>query len=103
MIKIMTRLDSGIYASQGGGEIKEKYCWNKTSGRNLLLATKKLMEHRTEMIKSFGNIGCGNSWIEIDGKKVNRDVEINLESIANNNLYSGTPTQAMNEVLKDGF
>lgn len=70
MIRIMTKLADGIYKSQGGGETKEHYHWDKTSGRNLLTATKKLMEHKAEMAKSFGNIGCGSSWIEIDGKKI---------------------------------
>ena len=56
MIRIMTKLADGIYKSQGGGETKEHYHWDKTSGRNLLTATKKLMEHKAEMAISFGNI-----------------------------------------------
>jgi hypothetical protein len=106
MIKIMTRLDDGIYASQGGGEVRERYHWNKTSGRNLLLAVRKLYEHRGEMATSYGSIGCGCSWIEIDGRKVKersmlaQDIDSILDDFSMP-AYAGSPTQALQALIDD--
>jgi hypothetical protein len=107
MIKIMTRLDDGIYASQGGGEVRERYHWNKTSGRNLLLAAKKLPEHRSDMSTAYGNIGCGSSWIEIDGRKVSpgsileHEIYRLVDDWCGASSYKGTPTQAMQSLLDE--
>ncbi len=69
-ITIKTKLDDGIYASHGGGQIKTHYEF--TAGpRNLVKAIETLHEHREEMKRGFGNIGCGHSWMEINGKQVN--------------------------------
>jgi len=68
-ISIKTRLNSGIYASQGGGQVKTHYTYT-TGPRNLLKAIDQYWQHRKEMERSFGNIGCGASWIEVDGKQL---------------------------------
>ena len=84
MIEIFTKLNNGI-RDIGGKEIKQ-YKWNKTSGRNLLIATKKLIEHKEEMKKCYGNIGCGNSWIRINGKDI--DSYLLTFIIVHNKLYT---------------
>jgi hypothetical protein len=65
-ITINTRLHSGIYKSQGGGEIRTHYTW-ATGPRNLLKAITTLSTHRANTRASCGGIGCGTSWLEIDG------------------------------------
>lgn len=65
-IKIKTHLDAGIYASCGGGETRTHYRYT-TGPRNLLRAVRTLQEHRAAMIRSYGNVGCGGTWLEIDG------------------------------------
>lgn len=71
MITIKTHLDAGIYRSSGGGETRTHYSYN-TGPRNLLAAIDQLHEHRREMEQGFGNIGCGRSWLEIDGVEISR-------------------------------
>lgn len=70
-ITIKTKLDSGIYKSQGGGEVRTHYEFS-TSPRNLLRAIALLAEHEAEMEKGYGNIGRGRSWLEIDGQQIHR-------------------------------
>jgi hypothetical protein len=65
-ITIKTRLHDGIYASSGGGKTITHYVYN-VGPKNLLKAVKDLREHRASMRRSFGDIGCGGSWIEFDG------------------------------------
>jgi len=71
-IKIKTALDSGIYKSDGGGEIRTHYTWN-TGPRNLLCAIKTLTKHSDSMTRSYGNVGHSGSWIEIDGIRIRSD------------------------------
>jgi hypothetical protein len=68
-ITIKTRLHNGIYASSGGGKTIIHYVYN-VGPKNLLMAVKQLHEHRASMSRSYGNIGCGGSWIEIDGLRI---------------------------------
>jgi len=68
-ITIKTKLDSGIYASSGGGKITTHYKW-ATGPRNLVKAVKALDRHTKEMTQGFGNIGHCGSWIEIDGRRI---------------------------------
>lgn len=69
MITIKTKLNSGIYKSSGGGEVVTHYEY--TAGpRNLLNAIEQLCQHRAEMTRSYGNIGCGRTWLEIDGQVI---------------------------------
>lgn len=68
-IAIKTRLHSGIYKSSGGGETRTHYTW-ATGPRNLLTAIAKLGEHRKAMCEGYGSIGCGITWLEIDGVEV---------------------------------
>lgn len=70
-ITIKTHLDSGIYKSCGGGETRSHYEFS-TGPRNLLKAINTLYEHRKSMERGYGNIGCGSSWLEIDGKIIHR-------------------------------
>ena len=68
-ITIKTQLHSGISESSGGGETRTHYEYN-TGPRNLLIAIEQLVEHRSDMVFSYGNVGCGGSWLEIDGQPV---------------------------------
>lgn len=75
MITIKTKLNSGIYQSEGGGEVRTHYSFN-TNPRNLLKACKLLGEHKNSMKNGYGNIGCGRSWLEIDGQWIHQfDIE----------------------------
>lgn len=74
-ITIKTRLNSGIYKSNGGGETRTHYSY-AVGPRNLLKAIDQLHAHRKEMRNGYGNIGCGMSWLEIDGVEVD-DYELN--------------------------
>lgn len=69
-ITLYTKLHNGIYASQGGGVKTIVSEWN-IGPRNLLAAITELNETIQSNIVSYGNIGCGSSWLEIDGEKLN--------------------------------
>ena len=77
-ITIKTELHDGIYKSSGGGEVRTHYEFS-TGPRNLLKAIETLADHQDEMEKSYGNIGCGRSWLEIDGTVIHR---FDLDEIA---------------------
>ena len=101
MIKIYTKLSGGIYASEGGGQVIEHYSF-KTTPRNLLIAAKKLGKHRAEMDESYGEIGSGASWMEIDGKEVDRDCERPLmDCLENYSQRFGTHTKRCADFLED--
>lgn len=74
-ITIKTRLNSGIYKSSGGGETRTHYEW-ATGPRNLMAALDTFFEHIESMERSYGNIGCGKSWMEIDGIRVTIDNDL---------------------------
>jgi hypothetical protein len=77
-ITIKTHLNNGIYKSSGGGETRTHYEF--TNGpRNLLKAIEQLGEHRTYMERCYGRIGCGRSWLEIDGQAIH---PYDLEEVA---------------------
>ena len=65
-ITIRTHLDAGISASQGGGRIRIQHTL-AAGPLNLLRAARRLPEHRAMMTRAYGNIGCGASWLQIDG------------------------------------
>jgi hypothetical protein len=69
-IHIKTRLADGIYRSSGGGETRTHYKW-ATGPRNLLKAAAAFEQHCRRMADCYGNIGCGRSWVEIDGQWIN--------------------------------
>ncbi|MEB8474250.1 hypothetical protein [Acidithiobacillus ferriphilus] len=77
-ITIKTHLNSGIYESSGGGETRTHYAF-ATGPRNLLKAIILLGEHRSDMERSYGNIGCGSSWLEIDGQRIH---QFDLQDVA---------------------
>ncbi|SIR39618.1 hypothetical protein SAMN05880558_11313 [Aeromonas sp. RU39B] len=78
-IKIITRLDSGI-ASIHAGENHTRYEW-ATGPRNLVKAMTLLPDHRRHMMDAYGNIGCGGSWIEVDGVRLSTDDMMKFESV----------------------
>jgi len=65
-ITIKTILDSCVDKSNGGGEVVTHYEF-ATGPRNLMKAIETMGEHRKRMTSSYGNIGCGVTWLEIDG------------------------------------
>lgn len=65
MITIKTHLDAGIYKSSGGGETCTHYEY-AVGPRNLLAAIVQLRNHRSSTKQGYGNIGCGQTWLEID-------------------------------------
>jgi len=77
-ITIKTHLNNGIYKSSGGGETRTHYEFT-TGPRNLLKAIRQLGKHRSDMVRSYGNIGCGRSWLEIDGQAID---SYDLEEVA---------------------
>lgn len=68
-ITIKTHLDARISRRCGGGETRVRYEWT-TGPRNLLRAAEMLRIHRKKMEIGYGNIGCGRSWLEIDGVEI---------------------------------
>lgn len=81
-ITIKTHLHEGIYKSSGGGETRTHYEWT-TGPRNLLKAVNTLHEHRADMVRGYGNIGCGGSWLEIDGVVIDR---FDIDNISNDDF-----------------
>ena len=65
-ITLHTQLNSGIYKSCGGGQNVIVSSWN-CGPANLLKALNALHEERQSNVRGYGNIGCGKSWLEIDG------------------------------------
>ncbi|MFM6986614.1 MAG: hypothetical protein ACKOXG_10855 [Arenimonas sp.] len=88
-IIIKTRLNAGIYKSCGGGETRVHYEW-ATGPRNLLKAIAKLGEHRKAMRDGYGNIGCGSSWMEIDGVEVD---QFDLDEVYRDDAGMWTPAE----------
>lgn len=70
-IELHTRLDDGIYASQGGGENRVVRTWS-VGPRNLLAAARELRAVRKANAQSYGNIGAGSSWLEVAGRVVDQ-------------------------------
>jgi hypothetical protein len=66
-IEIITRLHDGIYRSSGGGE--RRVMWRRATGPLNLLRAARLFPSHVEWIETcYGNVGCGRSWVEIDGQ-----------------------------------
>jgi hypothetical protein len=64
-IQIKTRLHDGIYKSSGGGETRLVAEWGY-GPRNLVKAYRFLLERRASNKRSYGNIGCGHTWLCTD-------------------------------------
>ena len=73
-IAIIQKLHEGIYKRHGGGERREIRAY-KTGPRNLLAAAGFLTQARQEARVSYGNIGCGSTWMEINGERID-DIEL---------------------------
>ena len=76
-ITLHTRLNSSIYESHGGGQDVIVDTWN-IGPANLLKAVDALREKIRSNIRGYGNIGCGRSWLEIDGESFD-PFELNTE------------------------
>ncbi len=68
-ITVVTKLHRGVMQSFGAGVPVVHYEFS-AGPRNLRVAARTLAEHAAEMERSWGNVGCGSSWLEIDGKQV---------------------------------
>ncbi|MGO8297940.1 hypothetical protein ACC817_16270 [Rhizobium ruizarguesonis] len=42
----------------------------KTGSRNLVLAIADMKSQKAQDLRSFGNVGMGERWLEIDGERV---------------------------------
>lgn len=96
-ITIKTRLHEGIYKSDGGGEVRIKYEF-ATGPRNLLKAIKTLHEHRGTMARGFGNIGCGVSWLEIDGQQIEG---VDLDDVMEHETGANCRTMKATQLISD--
>lgn len=97
MITVKNCLDEGIYPSEGGGETRTHYEFT-TGPRNLLKAIEELCKLRALMERSYGNIGCGRSWLEIDGQVIHL---YDLEEVARDAPDGITRTQKARELLAE--
>lgn len=96
-ITIKTRLDDAI-SNSGKDRIHYQF---KTGPRNLLKALKLLKEHEKYMEECYGNIGCGSSWIEIDGKKIGGfDIDDVINCI-DSNLEDYIPTAIAKSLIDE--
>lgn len=92
-ITLHTRLNDGIYKSQGGGQDIIVSSWI-CGPLNLLKALAALHAERQSNIRGYGNIGCGASWLEIDGEFLDATAindEIEFEQVVRDNKNSRAP------------
>lgn len=68
-IVIKTRLDEAIGKRLGGGQTVEVKRWKATPGK-LVRAARALHAERRVNRRCYGNVGCGRSWLEIDGQEI---------------------------------
>ena len=68
-ITMKTRLHDGIYKSEGGGEIQIIKQW-KLGPRNLITAIEIMDKTHHQNRLSYGDIGSGSTWLEINGRKI---------------------------------
>lgn len=66
-ITIMTALDNRLNGVDGP-TVQHKW---SAGPRNLLRALKMLDSHKKHMEDCYGNVGCGTSWIEVNGYRLN--------------------------------
>jgi len=98
-IAIKTRLHDGIYKSSGGGETRIHYEWT-TGPRNLLKAVDTFSDHARDMVAAYGNIGCGGSWLEIDGTRIHPfDVSDVRENDEKDSLAYKSRTEKARELI----
>lgn len=64
-IQIVTRLDSAIYRSSGGGrEVTQSNAY-ACGPRGMNAALKALSAEKAGNLAGYGNVGCGSSWLRI--------------------------------------
>lgn len=64
-IQIVTRLDSAISRSAGGGRaltLKKTYASGPRGFRD---AMRRLSREMAENVVAYGNVGCGQSWLQV--------------------------------------
>lgn len=71
-IVLVTKLNEGIYKSDGGGQRQEVADWN-IGPLNVMAAVRLLNQEIRDNRRNYGNIGCGESWLEINGHRFNRE------------------------------
>lgn len=94
-IIIKTRLHDSIYPSQGGGQTIAHYTY-KTGPRNLLKAINQWHKWSTYLVDVYGNIGCGQTWVEVENVPIDPFELHMVES-----PLAGTPTEAAKELLSN--
>ena len=95
MIVIKTCLDSGIYKSEGGGEIRVEHEYTK-GPRNLVKAAADFWKIRESNIRCYGNIGCGKTWLEVDGQLID-PMDFSFEK---NKEFDGSPVSQAKALLE---
>lgn len=99
-ITIKTNLHTGVI---GGGSTDARRKWN-TNPRNLLAAASALIEIQKDTELAYGNVGCGRTWLEIDGQVID---PMDLTDIVHGDLWADdytlkkTRTQYAKELLAD--
>lgn len=68
-ITIVTRLHRGV-SDENAGIALEAWEMHESGPLDLLVAVETLIKERKSNVLSWGNIGCGHSWIEIDGMAI---------------------------------
>lgn len=103
-ITIKTHLNNGIYKSSGGGETRAHYEFT-TGPRNLLKAIEQLGEHRSDMVSSYGSVGSGRSWLEIDGQAIHsydlEEVALDEAEMFSRSEYTHTMTKTRTTKAKE--
>ena len=70
-IEIKTRLHDGVT----GGGVTHTFGYRIVSARTLLRAAREAREIHASNYRSFGNLGCGRTWIEVNGVRLTWDVD----------------------------
>ncbi|MDN7407980.1 hypothetical protein QZM42_05400 [Burkholderia vietnamiensis] len=94
---LKTRQDKDI---RGGGVTKDIATFS-IGPRNLLKATAALRKLLKQNEQCYGNVGCGHSWLEINGSRVFFGSLRKLEYADTDPRYEMTRTQKANDLLAD--
>ena len=97
-IRIVTKIDSGIYASQGGGQTKVQV-EAATNAANLLRLAPQVAEIARQATAALGNVGHNGTWMEIDGKRIGAFDLADLAE-ADEAEYPGGPRRTRTEKAK---
>lgn len=95
-IEIITQLDSRI-DDPGAGKPVVHYSWT-IGPRNLWKAMRVFPEHERKMLMSYGDIGCGGSWLEVAGVEVPVP-DVRCRSWRTRNGAKVSPTRYCREII----